>query len=101
MTPTKPTCSICGEPMPEGEGMFKFHGYSGPCPKPPKPQLLPHMQRVVEEKAALDEKLVKLLKFLQTSTFNELTEAERSRLRQQVRFMDGYSAVLKERIAAF
>ncbi len=22
--------------MPEGEEMFKFHGYSGPCPKGPK-----------------------------------------------------------------
>ncbi len=21
--------------MPEGETMFKYHGYSGPCPKPP------------------------------------------------------------------
>lgn len=28
-------CEICGEPMPEGETMFKFHGYSGPCPKLP------------------------------------------------------------------
>ena len=28
-------CEICGDPMPEGETMFKFHGYSGPCPKPP------------------------------------------------------------------
>ncbi|MBP8287518.1 MAG: hypothetical protein KAX57_11870 [Rhodoferax sp.] len=28
-------CAICGELMPEGETMFKFHGYSGPCPKPP------------------------------------------------------------------
>ncbi len=28
-------CSICGEPMPEGETMYKIHGYSGPCPKPP------------------------------------------------------------------
>lgn len=27
-------CKICGEPMPSGEEMFKFHGYSGPCPKP-------------------------------------------------------------------
>lgn len=26
-------CSLCGEPMPEGEQMFKYHGYSGPCPK--------------------------------------------------------------------
>lgn len=31
----EPKCGICGEPMPEGETMFKFHGYSGPCPKPP------------------------------------------------------------------
>jgi hypothetical protein len=28
-------CELCGEPMPEGEEMFKYHGYSGPCPKPP------------------------------------------------------------------
>ncbi len=33
----QPTCSLCGEPMPAGEEMFKFHGYSGPCPKPPLP----------------------------------------------------------------
>lgn len=31
-------CNICGEPMPDGEEMFKFHGYSGPCPKPPLPK---------------------------------------------------------------
>jgi hypothetical protein len=30
-----PRCEICGEPMPEGETMFKFHGFSGPCPAPP------------------------------------------------------------------
>ena len=28
-------CALCGEPMPGGEEMFKYHGYSGPCPKPP------------------------------------------------------------------
>jgi hypothetical protein len=31
-------CELCGEPMPEGEEMFKFHGYSGDCPKPRLPQ---------------------------------------------------------------
>ena len=31
----KPKCQICGEPMPAGEEMFNFHGYSGDCPKPP------------------------------------------------------------------
>ena len=28
------TCELCGEPMPKGEEMFKYHGYSGPCPSP-------------------------------------------------------------------
>lgn len=31
-------CRICGEPMPEGEEMFYYHGYSCPCPKPPLPR---------------------------------------------------------------
>ena len=34
-------CQICGEPMPPGEEMFKFHGYSGNCPKPPLPRHRP------------------------------------------------------------
>ena len=28
-------CELCGEPMPKGEEVFKYHGYSGKCPKPP------------------------------------------------------------------
>lgn len=28
-------CELCGEPMTPGEEMFKFHGHSGNCPKPP------------------------------------------------------------------
>ena len=28
-------CEICGEPMPENEQMFKYHGYSSKYPKPP------------------------------------------------------------------
>lgn len=35
---TSATCSLCGEPMPEGEQMFNYHGFSGPCPKPPLPK---------------------------------------------------------------
>ena len=62
---------------------------------------LPHQQRVVDEKAGLDEKLGKLLSFFQTTMFDGLPEAECSRLRNQARFMDGYSAVLAERIVAF
>jgi hypothetical protein len=38
--PEKAKCQLCGESMPEGEGMFNYHGYSGPCPKPllPRPE---------------------------------------------------------------
>ena len=25
-------CDLCGKPMPKGEEMFNYHGYSGPCP---------------------------------------------------------------------
>ena len=32
---TTKKCALCGEPMPDGETMFNYHGYSGPCPKPP------------------------------------------------------------------
>lgn len=40
----QPLCEICGEPMPESEQMFKYHGASGPCPKPPLPRA-PHCHR--------------------------------------------------------
>lgn len=26
-------CEICGHPMPKGEGSFRYHGYSCPCPE--------------------------------------------------------------------
>lgn len=64
-------------------------------------ELQPHQQRVVTEKEELSEKLTKLLAFFQTPIFAGLSEAEQSRLRNQARFMDGYAAVLEERIAAF
>lgn len=44
-------CEICGESMPQDETMFKFHGYSGPCPKPPI-----YQQRVLLEEAKPKEK---------------------------------------------
>lgn len=30
-------CELCGHPMPEGEEVFRFHGYSCPCPGPALP----------------------------------------------------------------
>ena len=61
----------------------------------------PHQLRVVLEKEDLDERITKLKAFFMNDAFKALPEAEQLRMRIQARFMDGYSAVLKERIEAF
>lgn len=61
----------------------------------------PHEQRVLDERDELIVKLSKLYAFFQSPIFLTLSEAEQSRLRNQARFMDGYGAVLEERITAF
>lgn len=58
-------------------------------------------QRVVDEKAALDDKIEKLSKFSEGDIFDGLPEAEQVRLEHQIEFMGLYSDVLGERIAAF
>lgn len=46
---TKPVlCELCGEPMPEGEQMFMYHGHSGDCPKPPKPLKLSSVEEILK-----------------------------------------------------
>lgn len=61
----------------------------------------PHQQRVVAEKAELDEKLTKLRAFIGSETFLRLDTAEQVRLRMQAVHMAAYSQVLGERIEAF
>jgi hypothetical protein len=63
--------------------------------------MMPHQQRVVEEKADLDERLQKLLPFLSSDTCHGLPFDERSRLNEQYRLMVCYSDILGQRIAAF
>ena len=53
-------CAICGEPMSDLESVFKFHGYSGPCPKPPlkkvelDPAGVPKLEMTVLERKAIE-----------------------------------------------
>lgn len=61
----------------------------------------PYQSRVVEEKEQLDERLAKLLEFLQTDTYRALHSEERIRLQLQSVAMQQYLNILKERIAAF
>lgn len=47
-TSTIALCKICGEPMPPGEEMFNYHGFSGDCPKPPLPKPIEESGWVIE-----------------------------------------------------
>lgn len=64
-------------------------------------QLAPHQQRVVDEKAELDDRRAKLDAFYATPIFHGLSEAEQQRLQRQGLAMTTYSEILGERIAAF
>jgi hypothetical protein len=69
-----------------------FPGYSS---------MLPHQQRVVDEKCELDARLAKLRPFFDTPTFAGLDEEEKQRLVHQEAAMQEYSTILGERIVAF
>ena len=61
-----------------------------------------YQQRVVDEKSELDERLGKLIEFIEESpTFPRLPDDEKNRLRRQKDCMQNYSDVLGERVAAF
>jgi hypothetical protein len=62
----------------------------------------PHQERVVTEKAELDEKLAKLKVFItEGDMFSRLPADERDRLQDQADIMTNYSCILGDRIAAF
>jgi hypothetical protein len=65
------------------------------------PEMQPHQQRVVDEKAALSEKLDKLGTFVGGAAYASLVAAEQTRLTRQLFIMKLYEQVLSERIAAF
>ena len=63
--------------------------------------MLDYQKRVVEEKKELDEKIDKLIHFIELGSFEKIDADEQSRLRVQGRIMQAYSACLRERIAHF
>jgi hypothetical protein len=63
--------------------------------------LLPHQQRVVEEKAELAIKIDKLGAFVDAPLFQGLQAAEQVLLLQQLHYMGKYLNVLTKRITAF
>ena len=62
----------------------------------------PHQERVVTEKAELDEKRTRLISFIGTNaTYRTLDQVDQFRLNRQLEAMTLYSNILGERIAAF
>ena len=63
--------------------------------------MLPHQQRVVDEKNELDRKLTALRIFIIGDLYHTLPADEKDRLFRQSQIMSDYSDILSERIAAF
>lgn len=64
--------------------------------------LEPYQERVISEQRELNDKLVKLDRFIKAHTaFSTLDPIEQGRLRAQCCFMTGYNEVLLERIADY
>ncbi len=63
--------------------------------------LLPHQQRVVDERQELDGKIQKLGAFFDTEIFKGVDADEQERLHKQYAIMHDYSNILQQRIDAF
>lgn len=61
----------------------------------------PYQQRVMDEKAELDDRLAKLNAFWANPQFDKLPSEEKQRLESQARVMQEYSDILAARISAF
>ena len=66
-----------------------------------EPWLLPHQQRVLQEKKELDEKLERLRAFLASPAALNVPDDERTRLQSQLHIMREYSGILLDRINVF
>ena len=61
----------------------------------------PHQQRVVDEKTSLDEKISKLISFMESDASSVLSLSEEDDLEEQLGYMEKYSEVLGRRISKF
>ena len=71
-------CVLCGEPMPRGEEMFKFHGYSGPCPKASLPSPPTEIEALYQQLTSMEDK------YLVEKGMRRLNSGESESLRQQL-----------------
>lgn len=72
-----------------------------PAKTPDESTIPPHQQRVIAEKAELDEKLSKLLAFFDSETYKAIPGQDQQMLQQQSVSMEHYSEILGMRIEGF
>ena len=98
----QPKCELCGEPMPVGEEMFKYHGHSGPCPTKGK-AFEPWQLRVIEEKKELDARLVKLSEFLSASicTLRSVTPSAKAVFNRKFLSLSSFSIISGDTLMSF
>ncbi len=60
-----------------------------------------YQQRVLDEKKELDDRIVKLKRFIAGQVFHTLPGSEQRRLGLQHKVMKEYSSILNDRIANF
>jgi hypothetical protein len=63
--------------------------------------MLPHQQRVVDEKNELDTKREALGNFLYSDTFANMNDGDRGLMQAQYIIMGNYSDILQSRIEGF
>lgn len=64
--------------------------------------MLPHQERVIEEKRELDDRAIKLSDFIGNSPlFDDIDPDEQERLKEQNELMWALSEILKQRIESF
>lgn len=63
--------------------------------------MLPHQERVVEERTQLDIKIAALLAFRTTKIWQGLDLDDKLLLSDQLEYMQAYSVILSKRIARF
>jgi hypothetical protein len=61
----------------------------------------PHVQRVLDEKAQLEDRIAKLDKFIDDPAFKAIPAAHQKLLLQQAAVMKDYSTILNQRLALF
>ena len=64
-------------------------------------EMLPHQQRVIDEKNELVERITKLKAFFTTEMFVNLGTEDKQLLQRQCIVMQGYAGILEQRISRF